>query len=454
MRLRNDPVLCFEWTAPKSSELKIVVRHQEKYQRIGRILDQNPKILALADADLKVLSSSNRNGRRAVYTSENLLRALVVMVVEGLDLRGTVVRIAESPFLQDFLRLGNRPVMDFTFLERAFKAIRPETWKAINAVLAGWARGQKRMDPSHIRADTTVVQTNIHYPSDATLLWDSWRVLERLLRRGRGLDAALCPHRFHGRKVKELFCFITRYSKSRSGKRQRGVRRRFAKLIARVRWLHALATKFCADSLKHRNFDVQLLAYEVAPHLPRVKQVADVAERAGVKGEKVPAAERIYSLFEPHTELICRGKAGKPVEFGHVIRLCQTREKFITDYDAMERRVRDNELADPMIESHKQLFGAAPEVFAADHGFSPAAPKRAALEQKVRTFASPRCLRDWGSRILVKWQRFRAGIEGSISVLKRAFGLGRCLFRGFRSFAAAVGMAVVCHNLVLLAGTG
>ena len=157
MRQKSDAVLCFEWSdASNASMPKIVRTHRQKYKRIGEILDENPQVLDLAARDLKVLSQGGKGGRKGVYTAENLLRALIVHTIEGEDLRDTIVRIAESQFLQDFLRLGNRRVMDFTFLDKAFKAIRPETWKKLNAVLAGYAVETKRIDPTALRVYTTV----------------------------------------------------------------------------------------------------------------------------------------------------------------------------------------------------------------------------------------------------------------------------------------------------------
>ncbi len=146
MRQKRDNVLCFEWARDDSSELKIVRERREKYKRISATLDANPVILDLAARDLKSLSRGGRKGRKAVYTAENILRALIVLAVEGLDLRGTVVLISESPFLQDFLRLGHRSVMDFTFLDKAFKAVRPGTWKKINEALTGHAAETNRSD--------------------------------------------------------------------------------------------------------------------------------------------------------------------------------------------------------------------------------------------------------------------------------------------------------------------
>ena len=449
MRQKRDAVLCFEWSG--GSELKIVAAHRRKYKGISAILDKNPAILDRADRDLKALSRGGSKGRGADFTSENLLRALIVHTIEGDDLRGTIVRIAESPFLQDFLRLGNRRVMDFTFLDRAFNAVRPETWKRINEVLAAQAVREKRIDPSAIRVDTTVVETTIHYPTDSSLLWDGWRVLARLLCEGRQLAPALCPHRFHDRKVKALHLRITRYAASPAKARRRLVKRCWRELIPRVRWIVGIAERFCVQSRRVPDLDVQAVGAEIERVLPSIRVVLSTAERTNLLGETVPAAERVFSIFEPHTELIKRGKARKPVEFGHVMMLSQTREKFIADYEVMEHRLSDPELTEVCVDRHERLFGEVPEGMTADKGFHPKAETREALEARVKTLAIPRRLSDWGTEIDALWQRFRAGIEGTISVLKRAYRLLRCPYRGFKNFASSVGLSIFCHNLVLLA---
>jgi len=447
MRQKRESVLCFEWSG--ASELKIVAAHRRKYKGISHVLDKNPAILDLADRDLKALSVGGAKGRKADFTSENLLRALIVHAVEGEDFRGTVVRIAESPFLQDFLRLGDRPVMDFTFLDRAFGAVRPETWKRINEVLAARAAETKRIDPSAIRVDTTVVETTIHYPTDSSLLWDGWRVLSRLLGEGRKRAPALCPHRFHDRKAKGLHLRITRYTAS--PKRRRFVKRCWRKLIARVGWIAGVAQGFAAESRRHPDLAVQGIGAEIQGYLPLVRTVLSTAERANLRSETVPARERVFSLFEPHTELIKRGKPRQPVEFGHVVMLSQTREKFIADYEVMEHRLSDPELTEEVVNRHERLFGSPPEGMTGDTGFNPKAEVREAVQARVKTLAIPRRLSDWTDVIDAAWQRFRAGIEGTISVLKRAYRLLRCPYRTFKHFASGVGLGIFAHNLVLLA---
>ncbi len=148
-----------------------------------------------------------------------------------------------------------------------------------------------------------------------------------------------------------------------------------------------------------------------------------------------------------------RGRRGRPVEFGHKVLLTQSKEKFITDYVVLEKNRGDDELLAVVLERHKEKYGRLPETIAADKGFCPDADTYEDLEEQVDFLGVPRRSRDLGGVMMGIWQRWRAGIEGSISCLKRAFRLARCCFRGFKNFASAVGGAVFCHNLRILAKT-
>ena len=216
-------------------------------------------------------------------------------------------------------------------------------------------------------------------------------------------------------------------------------------------WIVAIAGEFCAQAASHGNDALTALRLELTAYLSAMETVVSTARRAQVDGETVPASQRVFSLFEPHTELIKRGKLQKPVEFGHKVLLCESAEKFITDYEVYEKQRADCELTESVIERHEKLFGARPEVVAADKGFCPAEAKYRELAEQVDTLAIPRRMQDFTDKVLAHWQAFRAGIEGTISGLKRAFRLVRCFFQGFRSFSAAVGLGVFCHNLIVLA---
>jgi IS5 family transposase len=432
----------------EKTSLKVVKEYRAKYAWIDECLDANPLILWLVHEDLETLSQS-KEGRKAKYTTEILFRALIVHQIEKTPLRETVIRIAESPTLQSFIRLGTRSVPDFTFLNRAFKAITAETWKRVNEELAHYAVKHRDVDVSQIRADTTVIEANIHYPTDSSLLWDSYRVLSRLLRAVRTEAPTLCPNRFHDKKMKKDLVYVHRYLRSGSKVRQRELKRRFRRLHNRVCRLERIAAPLLKSLAASESLVLRALGGELKHYLPLVRKICQAAERAALKGETVPARDRIFSLFEEHTELIKRGKSHKPVEFGHAVWLAQSRSKFITDYEVMEEKVPDSELLHEITERHQGAFGNYPEAVTADTGFRAEPQEMSKVQMHVATMAVPGRGQS-RAKIETCWHHFRAGIEGSISVLKRAFRLSICMYRGFKSFAAAVGMAVFCHNLVNL----
>ena len=450
MRRKKEAVLCFE--SNDDGLPKVVREYRARYRAISQVLDDNPEILSAVHRDILKLSDGDSQGREGDYTSENIFRALVVQHIEGLPFRDTVIRIGSDSFLQDFARMRKRPVMDYSFLDKCFLVIKPKTWKEINELLGQYGVAEDVVHTNVIRTDTTVVESNIHYPTDASLLWDTWRVASRLLKRAMEIVPGCCPHRLHDRKIKRLYLYVTRYMPSKSASRQRKVKESFRTLIERTEWITTVAEEFCVKQAKLGvHAALAAIALELQAYLPAMKTVVSTARRAQVNGETVPASERVFSLFERHTELIKRGRRQKPVEFGHKVLLCESVEKFITDYEVYEKQEADCELTESVIDRHEKLFGERPEVLAADKGFCPAETKFKELAERVDTLAIPRRMRDFVDKVLAHWQAFRAGIEGTISGLKRAFRLIRCFFRGFRSFSSAVGLGVFCHNLIVLA---
>jgi IS5 family transposase len=449
MRQKREAVLCFE--SNDEGLPKVVRDYRAQYRAISQVLDKNPEILDLVDRDLRKLSQGGRQGRKGDFTSESILRALIVQDMEGLPFREAVIRMGGDGFLQDFLRTRKKAVMDFTFLNKCSLAIQPETWKRVNELLGRYGVRQGVINPKVIRTDTTVMESNIHYPTDASLLWDTWRVAERVLQRAREISPESVPHRFHNRKVKKLYLDITRYSSSPSAKRQWKVQGWFRTLIERVEWIVAIAADFCKTFRSSPNFELAAAALDLRSFLPSMQQVVAVARRVQVAHETVPASEKVFSIFEPHTELIKRGRRQKPVEFGHKVLLCETAEKFITDYEVYEQQEADCNLTEPVIQRHEKLFGQRPVVLAADKGFCPEKSKFAELAKLVQNLAIPQRMQDFMDKLLASCQAFRAGIEGTISGLKRAFRWFRCFFRGFKGFARNVGLGVFCHNLIVLA---
>lgn len=451
MRIKSLSQRYFDFSEPSS--LKVVKTYRRKYQALSEVLEGNPDLLTLAHRDWARLLSSSQEGRTGDYTSEQLLRALLVMFLEDDSYRDVVVRIDTSEFLRHFARLGPGSTMDFSFLSKAFCLLSAETVAAMNQVLNAYAVSEGKISGEQHRLDTTVYEANIHYPTDSSLLWDGFRTLARLVRNiQKELPHLGLHHRFHDKKVKKLYTFIGRNAASKSKATQRKVKRRYRVLIGRVRWIQHVG-QGVLDQVASAGYESPDLAH----YLPLVHQVVTQADQRVLQGRKLAADEKLYSLFEEHTELIKRGKAGKAIEFGHKILLAQTGEKFIHHYQVMATRREDKDLLEPALAAHKDLFGRYPDLVAADKGFYESMKQIAALEGKIRTVSigkkgrrNPQEQARERSDAFVEGQRFRAGVEGSISVLKRAFHLRRCLFKGFKNYAASVGLAVLCHNLVLL----
>lgn len=441
------------------STLKVVREYREKYKGIGLILEASPRILDIAHRDFSRVLSKSEYGRGG-YTSEQILRSIVVMFVEEKSYRDTVVLAENSEFLRNFIKLGNQAMMDFTFLCKAYTALSEETWKAINEALSGYAKKQEKITAEKLRIDTTAYETNIHYPTDSSLLWDSYRTSARLLKdvsdemRQIGLT-----HRFHTKKVRKLALYISR----NSGKKEKGVQQKikstYRKLIERARWIVSVG-EVATKLLSGGNLKAMAVAAELKHYLPIEKKIIKQAERRIIMGEQVPSAEKVYSLFEEHTELIKRGKAGKPIEFGHKVLLAETGEKFIIHYETMPQQRADKELIEESLNAHDKVFGSRPDVLAGDKGFYESREQIQRLSKKIETVSICKKGRRTteedhreNTEEFKAGQRFRAGIEGTISVLKRAFKLSKCLFKGFKNFACSVGCAVFCHNLVMLART-
>ena len=442
------------------STLKVVREYRAKYDGISLILEANPKILDIAHRDFSRALSQSEYGRSG-YTSEQILRSIVVMFTEMMSYRDTVILIENSDFLRNFIRLGNKIMMDFTFLCKAYTALTEETWKAINEALSGYAKKEEKITSEKLRIDTTAYETNIHYPTDSSLLWDSYRTLSRLMREASDEMRALgLTHRFHTKKTRKPALFISRNGDKKDKRVQRQLKSTYRKLIERVKWIASIGEMAARLLSRAIEFKTTAVTAELKRYLSTIQKIISQAESRVIFGEQVPSAEKVYSLFEEHTELIKRGKARKPIEFGHKVLLAETSEKFILHYETMPRQKADKELIQGSLKAHNKVFGYRPDILAGDKGFYEGRQQIENLAKRIETVSickkgrrTEEEDRRESTEEFKAGQRFRAGIEGTISVLKRAFKLGRCLFKGFKNFASSVGCAVFCHNLVMLART-
>lgn len=453
------------------SHLKITNAYYARYEAVSTVLDEAPRLLGLIHRDLKKsLDSVNRDrgrggGRRHEYTTDNVLRVLVCQVIEGESLRGIVVRIDDSDFLRRFTRIDNGTMMDYTTLCKLKNAIRHETWKAVNRCLAQHAVDHELIDGEKLRLDTTAVETNVHWPTDSSLLWDVYRTLARLIRQAREIDPeAVGSQRLQDQRAKRLQQKIGRKSAIK-GRAARKLKPLYSQLIRMVEDLFDWSVSVRRELTKSPRLasvmdmvKAEAVAQQIDHYIELGHRVVGQAHRRVLEGERVPNDEKLFSIFEPHTELLKRGKAGKDVEFGHMIQIQQVDGKFITDYDVFEKRPVEYRLLDSVLKDHRRLFGDYPEELAGDKGYyeSMAAVER--LEDKVSVVAIGKKGRRTQQEterehdpLFRMAQRFRAGVEGTISFLKRALRLARCFNKGWEHYVATIGQTIVAHNLLVLA---
>ena len=452
-----------------TSNLKLTREYYAKYEAISKTLDANPEIIDRAHRDLRsaLITSNGSRPVRVRFTTEHVLRLLVVQALEGLSLRQVVVRVDDSPSLRQFIRLGMKPMMDFTTFDKLKNALRPKTWKKINHLLAQYAVSEKQITGDRLRLDTTAVETNIHWPTDSTLLWDTYRVLARLIERARRVDADVVGSgRLHPRRAKREALAITRTA-AKKGRKARSLKRPYGRLIGRVEGLLDWATRVAhglAEGIGDQRYSAwghaqaERLVEELADFHTLGERVVEQARRRVLQGESVPNDEKLFSLFEPHTELLKRGKAGKDIEFGHMIQIQQVDEKFITDYQVFEKKPIEHTLLAPALAEHRGLFGFAPSVLTADKGYYENMEVLRTLEQEIEVVSiakkGPRTPAETEREqdpLFRHAQAFRAGVEGTISFLKRMLRLARCFNKRWEHYGATVGQTIFAHNLLVLA---
>jgi len=366
--------------------------------------------------------------------------------------------------LRQFTDFYCDPVPKHDAFNRGFNRLTPQTLKAVNDLVVQAAVGLGLEDGARLRVDTTVVETDIHHPTDNTLLWDVVRVVTRLVGR---LAKALKMRRIKGFRDRRRSAHRRMYEIQRMTTRQRQECQTtiYRALIGIAEEVVASAKTALDKTSKLRGKSlaaammIDALREQIAHYCDLGKRVINQARRRVLEGQQVPNAEKIYSIFEPHTDLIKRGKVRTPVEFGHKVFLAESAKGLITQYEVLKGNPADEVHVAPSLKRHRRAFRRAPELYGADRGFFSEQNVAACVQGAVNTICIPQ---RGGSKTpqrqvyersaaFKQGQRFRAGIEGRISVLMRGRGMKRCLAEGAERFALFVGAAVLANNLMIVA---
>jgi IS5 family transposase len=431
-------------------------------QQISDFIDQHQTLVEQVRRDLQRGLKNSATGRNGLDASQ-VLRSLTLMRVKNWDYRELRERIADGYTLRQFTQFFSRPVPKHDAFHRAFVRLTPATVEVINQQVVQAAVALGLEDGKKLRTDTTVVEADIHHPTDSTLLWDTVRVLSRLVGRldkllPRGVRGFTNHCRSARRRMQQIQRMTTQQRQSQMVPQYRRLIRVTQRVVSNARRVLKQTQNARGKTLLD-DVAIEALRKDIEHYCQLGDRVLDQTRRRVLEGQQVPSDQKLYSIFESHTDLIKRGKTQKPIEFGHKVFLAESARGLITQYRVLEGNPADEHHVASSLQQHQQAFGRAPEVYGADRGFY--SPNNLATCQQAGVALisipqrggkkTPERQAIEKSPAFKKGQRFRAGIEGRISVLFRGRGMKRCLAEGRQRFELFVGAAVLANNLLRIA---
>jgi IS5 family transposase len=364
---------------------------------------------------------------------------------------------------REFTRIGAEKVPDAKTLGRLAQALQPEVIEKIHARLVALAHERAVVKGRRMRLDTTVVETTIHYPTDSGLMGDGVRVLTRLMKKVTEIAGKVGTKlRDRKRSMQRRLVEIGRATRSKGKAAQENVKTIYRKLVELTRRVMGQAKKFSAEigqGIKRaadvlQQATLQGLRRELDAFISLVQQVIRQTT-ARVFDGNTRAEGKLVSIFEPDTEIIRKGKASKPTEFGKMVKLQEAENQIIIAYEVYDQRPNDKDLLVPAVQIHEQRLDRAPELVAGDAGFYSAQGEAEVQNMGVKRVSipnhstkSPERRRHQKRRWFRKGQKWRTGCEGRISVLKRRHGLNRCRYKGTAGMKRWVGLGVISDHLI------
>jgi len=427
-----------------------------------QVLADEQIVAAVYEALAKRHPKSRSRGRPGA-PAEVVLRLLILKHIRNWSYGVLEREVRANLVYRDFTRVGAAKTPDAKTMGRWGVAVGPEVVKQIHERLVRLAQDKGVMEGRRMRVDTTVVETNIHYPTDSSLLGDGVRVLIRTMKKITTIAGeAGARLRDRSRTVKLRVLDIARAARSKAKQSREKLTQGYGKLLNSTSRVVGQAKRFSKEiaagvkraSSIRKQLVLEGLGQELDAMVPLIKRVMKQTRARIFRGD-TRAEGKIFSLFEPSTEIIRKGKAGKPNEFGKMVKLQEAENQIVIDYEVYAQRPHDSELLIAAIETHQAMLGRAPRLVAADAAFYSAKNEAAAKAKGVKHVCIPNRStksierrREQKKRWFRNGQKWRTGCEGRISVAKRRHGLNRCRYKGDAGMKRWVGLGVIADNLI------
>jgi IS5 family transposase len=426
----------------------------------------DPELVSLVRQSLASRSPLSPRTGRPCIAPDRLLRCCALKHLKGWSFRELERELRSNLVYRRFTRFDADPTPNYSTFSRCFALLGADMTQRIHDRVVAKAREERVARGRKMRSDTSVVESNVHYPTDSALLGDSIRVLTRSLQRiAKQCAAGAVPVVNHARAMKRRLLEINRAAKSLTQASQQRLKDSYGGLLKLtrgvVRQARAVVEDLQAGRLPVVGSVISVLAQEgqLRHFIPLVeKGIAQTHER--IFQGNCYVADKVLSLFEPHTQAIRKGKAHKPTEFGRLVRLDEVENGIVSGYEVLEGNPADTNAWRPALEQHQLSFGRPPRMATADRGYFAAKNEQEAKASGVERVALP--ARGRLSKARTKLQkerwfkralRWRAGIEARISTLKHPFSMRRATYKGDEGFQREVGWCVITQNLVSMART-
>lgn len=432
---------------------------------VDALLD-DPELVSLVRQRLSSRRPLSPHTGRPGIAPDRLLRCCVLKHLKGWSFRELERELRSNLVYRRFTRFDADPTPNYATFSRCCALLGADVTQRIHDRVVARAREEQVAQGRRLRTDTTVVETNVHYPTDSALLGDGVRVLTRSLQRvGEQCAAGAVPVVNHGRAVKRRLLEINRAAKSLAEASQQRLKDSYGALLKLTRGVLRQATAVVAD-VKAGQLPVVGSAISVRAHEAELRHFIPLVEKGIAQThERVFRGNRyvegkVLSLFEPHTQAIRKGKAHKPTEFGRLVRLDEVENGIVSRYEVLEGNPADTNAWSAALEQHQMNFGRPPRMATADRGYFAAKNEQDAKSAGVERVALP--ARGRLSKARTKLQkerwfrralRWRAGIEARIGTLKHPFSMVRATYKGDEGFQRYVGWCVITQNLVSMART-
>lgn len=409
---------------------------------IDTILEQHPHLIALLEKDITRGQKPSVFGRKDTPSVEQIVRAAIYKELKGLEYRELEYHQTDSRICAAFIKIDDLRPYSFQVYHKYISQISSDNLQKLLVELNKIAINEGLEDIEKIRQDSTVVETNIHYPTNNSILWDCIKEAHRLLGHLRE-EINTLSYRDYTTQAKKTYYKIN-VTKGQD-KRTELFRNQLVLFTKTINQVSNVIKKnpFCG-------IIAMVLIEQLEKHLEVMNLVYDMVYLKEVKGEKVPNESKIYSIYEQHTDIIVKG--GREVKFGHKVDLCSGKSNLVLHCQVLRGNPSDKELFTPAVDAIIDNYGKVPRDCATDGGYASLANQNHAKEKGISNIVFNKVVGSLqnitsSKNIETRLKKWRSGIEAVISNIKRGYNLARCTWKGWEHFVAKVLWSIIAYNI-------